>query len=64
MITSYYHHVLHISDGPTAGLSVARQIAMLSYRTAGSYIAKFGREIDPVSGNYQVQNYLHYQVSA
>lgn len=50
-----------LSDPPTSGLSVARQIAMISYRSAKSYELKFGREVDPKSGGFQVQSYLHYQ---
>jgi homoserine O-acetyltransferase len=45
---------------PVAGLAVARQIAMLSYRTARSYEAKFGRGTD-AAGNWQVRSYLAYQ---
>ena len=51
------------SDGPKAGLSVARQIAMISYRTASSYRMKFSRDLDPATGQFEVQNYLLYQVS-
>lgn len=51
------------SDGPKAGLSVARQIAMVSYRTASSYRMKFSRDLDPATGQFEVQNYLLYQVS-
>jgi homoserine O-acetyltransferase len=32
------------NDPPAAGLSVARQFAMISYRTASAYRQKFGRE--------------------
>ena len=52
------------SDGPKAGLSVARQIAMVSYRTACSYRSKFSRDLDPTTGQFEVQNYLLYQVSS
>jgi len=48
-------------DGPSKGLAVARQIAMISYRTAASYHLKFGRDREPESGRWQVQNYLLYQ---
>lgn len=52
---------------PLNGLSLARKIAMLSYRTQSSFEKKFGRErIKSTSyyktNNYfQVQNYLSYQ---
>jgi len=39
---------------PTAGLSVARQIAMFSYRTAHGFDAKFGRETS-ADGKFQVR---------
>lgn len=51
---------INFSDPPLSGLSLARQIAMMSYRTAESYATKFGRNHDN-SGNWQVQNYLSYQ---
>ena len=43
------------------GLSLARQIAMMTYRTSASYSVKFARDKDD-SGNWEVQNYLEYQV--
>lgn len=48
---------------PNAGLSTARMIAMISYRSAESFNKKFGREI---SGNnqdrkFKVESYLRYQ---
>jgi hypothetical protein len=49
------------SDLPLAGLSVARQIAMVSYRTAKGYHGKFGRAKDS-SGVFQARSYLAYQV--
>jgi homoserine O-acetyltransferase/O-succinyltransferase len=45
------------------GLSLARQIAMISYRSAASYEMKFGRTRDEKNDRYQVQSYLKYQVS-
>lgn len=48
------------ANPPTAGLSVARQIAMISYRTAKAYELKFGREKDS-RGAWQVRKYLEYQ---
>lgn len=48
-------------DPPSAGLSVARQMAMISYRTNTAYDRKFGRDIDKKSDKYQVRRYLEYQ---
>eukprot|EP00037_Helgoeca_nana_P025138 m.271188 g.271188 ORF g.271188 m.271188 type:complete len:419 (+) comp26869_c0_seq5:233-1489(+) len=51
---------------PTKGLSVARQIAMMSYRTHPVYCAKFGRKVtddkSPLGKQtFQVEEYLRYQ---
>eukprot|EP00730_Choanoeca_flexa_P015686 TRINITY_DN7258_c0_g1_i1.p1 TRINITY_DN7258_c0_g1~~TRINITY_DN7258_c0_g1_i1.p1 ORF type:complete len:427 (+),score=91.65 TRINITY_DN7258_c0_g1_i1:94-1374(+) len=46
---------------PTAGLGVARQMAMISYRTPQAYRAKFGRAVTPDARDFQVEAYLHYQ---
>lgn len=43
------------------GLAVARMGAMISYRTAIGYHSKFGREVSPKDGKYQVVKYLEYQ---
>lgn len=55
-------------DPPIGGLSVARQIAMISYRTPLGYHKKFGRALTDEAGpNYgskapwQVKSYLEYQ---
>lgn len=45
---------------PAQGLSLARQIAMISYRTAKGYESKFGRQTDE-AGQWQVRRYLAYQ---
>ena len=45
---------------PRKGLSVARQFAMITYRTAHAYHSKFGREKDK-NGLWQVRSYLQYQ---
>ncbi len=59
----YYGH-----GQPEGGLSLARQIAMVSYRSSGSFLERFGREQVPPEGDhssertvYQVESYLHYQ---
>jgi homoserine O-acetyltransferase len=66
----------HLTNPPLTGLSVARQIGMVSYRTPRGYENKFGRgvvqhkngETDPTSpptygryANWQVKSYLDYQ---
>jgi len=56
-------------EQPHAGLSTARMIAMISYRSAESFNKKFGREIKPnttainkyLTSGFQVESYLHYQ---
>eukprot|EP00571_Detonula_confervacea_P009399 CAMPEP_0172327640 /NCGR_PEP_ID=MMETSP1058-20130122/59934_1 /TAXON_ID=83371 /ORGANISM="Detonula confervacea, Strain CCMP 353" /LENGTH=530 /DNA_ID=CAMNT_0013044721 /DNA_START=642 /DNA_END=2234 /DNA_ORIENTATION=+ len=55
-------------DPPNAGLSVARQVAMVSYRTPLGYAKKFGRALTDESGPsygskapWQVKSYLEYQ---
>eukprot|EP00536_Pseudo-nitzschia_multiseries_P016205 jgi/Psemu1/247388/estExt_Genewise1.C_10470041 len=55
----------------TKGLEVARQMGMISYRTAHGYRSKFGRDIRDDDGNtssnygsnalWQVKSYLEYQ---
>lgn len=52
---------MSVSNPPSMGLSLARQIAMMTYRTSASYSVKFARDKDD-SGNWEVQNYLEYQV--
>lgn len=57
------------SNQPHAGLSTARMIAMISYRSAESFNKKFGREIKPnkttlnkyFHSGFQVESYLRYQ---
>lgn len=50
---------------PAAGLSLARMIAMISYRSAASFEDRFGRHMpatdEDSEGKYDVENYLHYQ---
>ena len=59
-----------LSAPPKTGLALARQIAMVSYRTHAAYNDKFGRcqeqaaEKDKLAakyGRYVVQSYLNYQ---
>ncbi|MDZ7773114.1 MAG: homoserine O-acetyltransferase [Balneolaceae bacterium] len=47
-------------DPPRRGLSLARQIAMNSYRAPSDYRRKFGRERRS-DGRFQVESYLEYQ---
>ena len=53
---------------PANGLSLARKIAMISYRSKISFDAKFGREIidsgnssRTATGEFQIQKYLNHQ---
>lgn len=46
---------------PSQGLSTARQIAMISYRSEADYSNKFGRDTQPDNGQFQVESYLNYQ---
>lgn len=45
---------------PRSGLSLARQVAMMSYRSDVSFLSRFGREQRP-DGAFQVESYLRYQ---
>ena len=59
----------YADDAPPArGLSVARMMAMVSYRSRPSFEARFGRELQPENGTpfpdgppFKVENYLRYQ---
>lgn len=46
---------------PQKGLSLARQIAMISYRSFTSFDDKFGREKVEGKEKFQIANYLKYQ---
>ena len=46
---------------PAQGLSAARAMAMISYRTPQNYESKFGRDVNSEKGIYQVESYLEYQ---
>jgi homoserine O-acetyltransferase/O-succinyltransferase len=58
-----------IFDNPQAGLALARQIAMISYKSAELFATRYGRRPnrngeDPhrsFEGRYDVAGYLHYQ---
>ncbi|MEM1269500.1 MAG: homoserine O-acetyltransferase [Bacteroidota bacterium] len=47
------------ADPPAQGLSTARQMAMISYRTSASFQARFGRETR--DQQFSVESYLGYQ---
>lgn len=49
------------NNGPVDGLSTARMMAMITYRTPDDYQNKFGRELQDSSGIFQVESYLNYQ---
>ncbi len=55
-------------DPPRAGLAVARQIAIVSYRSPSSFRDKFGRRQDhgrnAAEGVFDVESYLRYQGDA
>jgi homoserine O-acetyltransferase len=60
-----------LNDTPKAGLAVARQIAMVTYRSHSAYNEKFGRLVvdteQPGNGQknyFDVERYLRYQVSS
>ncbi len=46
-------------DGPTAGLAVARQIAMCTYRSRASLEARFSRD-EAANGGFAVESWLHH----
>jgi len=49
-------------SGPSRGLSIARMMAMISYRCQNDFEEKFGRERQPGREDlYQVESYLNYQ---
>lgn len=45
-------------DGPTEGLSVARQIAQVTFRSDNVFTERFGRTL--TDGEFEVENYLRY----
>lgn len=49
------------SDQPYEGLSNARRIAMISYRSYYSYLERFGRNTQQGKQQYQIESYLDYQ---
>jgi homoserine O-acetyltransferase/O-succinyltransferase len=54
------------SPQPVNGLSTARMLAMMSYRSEINFANKFGRDIKSENNNsekpfYEVESYLHYQ---
>ncbi len=48
-------------EQPQQGFSLARKIAMLTYRSYPSFNKKFGREKANTNGLFEVENYLNYQ---
>ena len=61
----YYRY----SEGPEAGLGVARMIGMITYQSDASMAGKFGRrlmegpraDIYDLATQFEVESYLHYQ---
>ncbi len=48
-------------EGPAAGLAAARSIAMITYRSAAEFAARFGRESTRHAGRFDVEHYLRRQ---
>jgi homoserine O-acetyltransferase/O-succinyltransferase len=48
-------------DPPRDGLAVARMVGHLSYLSEAAFQHKFGREVHPEKGIFQVESYLNYQ---
>ena len=49
------------TDQPNAGISLARKIAMLTYRSYTSFQGKFERLINNENNKFEVESYLDYQ---
>jgi homoserine O-acetyltransferase len=55
------------APGPTRGLSIARMVGMITYRTAELFEERFGRNLQAEAGNhlyestFQIESYLRYQ---
>ena len=47
--------------GPTTGLAAARALAMLTYRSAPEFQARFGRQASRTHGMFDVEHYLRRQ---
>jgi homoserine O-acetyltransferase len=47
--------------GPTGGLAAARAIAMITYRSAGEFSERFGRESTRAEGRFDADHYLRRQ---
>jgi homoserine O-acetyltransferase len=48
-------------EGPAAGLAAARALAMITYRSAAEFQARFGRQSSRSEGMYDVEHYLRRQ---
>ncbi|MEQ1824023.1 MAG: homoserine O-acetyltransferase, partial [Fimbriimonadaceae bacterium] len=48
-------------DPPRNGLSVARMIGHISYLSEASFTSKFGRGLQDMKAQFQVESYLNYQ---
>ena len=57
-----WNHGNYGKNPPKQGLALARQIAMISYRSMSSFSERFGRELqDGTADFYTVESYLDYQ---
>ena len=63
MDPDYQNGNYNASSPPLKGLALARQVAMVSYRTHAAYKEKYGRETNEGDqcGKFKVQSYLAYQ---
>jgi homoserine O-acetyltransferase/O-succinyltransferase len=50
-----------VGQGPTAGLAAARALAMITYRSAAEFQARFGRLSSRSEGVFDVEHYLRRQ---
>ncbi|NNE34038.1 MAG: homoserine O-acetyltransferase [Rhodothermales bacterium] len=51
----------HPDQQPGVGLALARRIAMMTYRSAGEYDSRFGRQSMKPGETFSVESYLDYQ---
>lgn len=56
----YKHGEYSVNEPPITGLSLARQISILSYRTPQAYNEKFGRNFNESKNMFEVKSYLNY----
>ena len=57
----YCNGMYNPAHPPHSGLALARQIAMITYRTHDVYQERYGRKLHENSNQFSVQSYLDYQ---